>query len=128
MTRAIYAIEQLKACVEKLEQNENTTLPTMLEIINYCLTAPPLLTLQDSPLHILQDSKIPYSIVRDWYIGNSLDYIEDSLSVLLEQWEKTYKKKRHDPEQIANQFVRLVNDIHEYFENTQLALNMSFSE
>ncbi|CAO3682738.1 unnamed protein product [Rhizopus stolonifer] len=128
MTRAIYAFEQLKACVEKLEQNENTTLPTMLEIINYCLTTPPLLTLQDSPLHILQDSKIPYSMVRDWYIGNSLDYIEDSLSVLLEQWEKTYKKKRHDPEQIANQFVRLVNNVHECFENTQLALNMSLSE
>lgn len=46
---------------------------------------------RDSPLRALHDPNIPYNLIQDWYIGISLDYLEGSLFVLLDQWDKTYK-------------------------------------
>ena len=82
----------------------------MTKIVDYCLKHPRLLTckmhkkkkklqstrlfmaiVRDSPLRALHDPNIPYNMVQDWYIGISLDYLEGSLFVLLDQWDKTYK-------------------------------------
>lgn len=46
---------------------------------------------RDSPLRALHDPNIPYNLIQDWYIGISLDYLEGSLFVLLDQWDKIYK-------------------------------------
>ncbi|KAG0766226.1 hypothetical protein G6F57_004973 [Rhizopus arrhizus] len=127
-TRALHAIKRLTTYFEFQGNNTNESLPTMTKIVDYCLKHPRLLTLRDSPLRALHDPNIPYNMVQDWYIGISLDYLEGSLFVLLDQWDKTYKKKRHDSDQIATLFIQLVNDIYECFEHTELALHMSFSE
>ncbi|KAI8087471.1 hypothetical protein BDF21DRAFT_414476 [Thamnidium elegans] len=130
--------------------SEKEPLPTMSKIVDYCIKYPRLLRsmvlsntltirlqlltflfyfiVRDSPLKVLHDPSLPYVLVHDWYIGISLDYLETSVIVLLEQWEKVYKKKRHDPGQITDHFVQLVNDIYECYEHTGLALNMPFPE
>lgn len=46
---------------------------------------------RDSPLKILHDPDLPYVVVHDWYIGISLDYLEASVLLLLERWEKEYR-------------------------------------
>ncbi|GAA5806595.1 hypothetical protein HPULCUR_012135 [Helicostylum pulchrum] len=138
-SRALDPIKRLKTYFEVQGNSEKEPLPTMPKIVDYCIKYPRLLRtkaigfltfllVRDSPLKVLHDPSLPYVLVHDWYIGISLDYLETSVIVLLAQWEKVYKKKRHDPVQIANHFVQLVNDIYECYEHTGLALNMPFPE
>ncbi|KAI9280479.1 hypothetical protein BY458DRAFT_500778 [Sporodiniella umbellata] len=100
----------------------------MPKIIDYCLNTPRLLTLRDSPLRILQNPKLPFAVVQEWYIGNSLDYIESTITVLLDQWDNTFKIVQQDEEQVTSLFIQLIHSMHERFQHTQLVLNMSFSE
>ncbi|KAG2195281.1 hypothetical protein INT47_005056 [Mucor saturninus] len=127
-TRALDAIKRLKIFLEIQGNTEKEPLPTMSKIVDYCIKYPRLLRIRDSPLKVLHDPSLPYVVVHDWYIGIALDYLEASVVVLLEQWEKDFKKKRHAPELISEQFVRLVDDIYKCYEHTGLALKMPFPE
>ncbi|KAI9477876.1 MAG: hypothetical protein EXX96DRAFT_229091 [Benjaminiella poitrasii] len=97
----------LKSYLTLQGHNERETLPTMEEIVDICTGRPRLLRVRRSPLEILHDPAIPPLAVHNWYLYNALDYLENSLFVLFEDWETDYNKrmKKQVPGHLFSQYV-----------------------
>ncbi|KAI8971233.1 hypothetical protein BDB01DRAFT_811821 [Pilobolus umbonatus] len=98
----------------------------MPKIVEYRQRFPLLLRLRDSPLKILHDPHLPYSVVQDWYSGIALDYFEEYLDALLSQWNKDSDKRRHDDLQLFDRILHFVDGVHLFYKRATIALEMEF--
>ncbi|KAI7897591.1 uncharacterized protein BX663DRAFT_556546 [Cokeromyces recurvatus] len=99
----------LKSCLILEGYNEREALPTMEEIVDMCTGRPRLLRVRHSPLEMLHNPKLPTLAVHSWYLYNALDYLENSLFVLFEDWKNDYKSSKNDTDALFFQYVQNIH-------------------